>query len=201
MVGYILQFNLHAEKAMRIQGVATVIYAASVLCVSGCDRSSEHASESDGTVELHVSKIVVGAELPEFSLTSLENSESPYTREDLAGKIYLIDFWATWCLPCVAELPNLHEAYDKYRDFGFEILSVAMGDRRETIAELRETEWPMPWLHAFEPLDSDAAEVFELFGVPKAILVDSSNTIVGVDEDVRGEKLQEVLKRLLADAS
>jgi hypothetical protein len=99
----------------------------------------------------------------------------------------------------VAELPNLHQAYDIYGDKGFEILSVAMGDRRESIQELRETEWPMPWLHAFEPLDSEVAELFELFGVPKAILVDSSNTIVGVDEDVRGEKLQATLAQLFGE--
>jgi len=123
----------------------------------------------------------------------MENPEIAYSRDYLSGKTYLIDFWATWCLPCVAELPNLHEAYEAYSERGFEILSVAMGDNREHIEQLRETEWPMPWLHAFEPLDSEAAELFELFGVPKAILVDGDHTIVGVDEDVRGELLLRVL--------
>jgi thiol-disulfide isomerase/thioredoxin len=147
------------------------------------------------------SRIVVGAELPDFVLTSLENSEISYSRQTLAGKVYLIDFWATWCLPCVAELPNLHRAYEDYGEQGFEILSVAMGDRRDDIARLRETEWPMPWLHAFEPLDSDAAELFELFGVPMAILVDSSHTIVGLDEDVRGEQLHATLADLFGSGN
>ncbi len=184
---------------MNLRGTVTVAYAMSVLCVSACDSRTQSGSQTEGDAETSVSRIVVGAELPDFALTSLENSEDTYTRQDLAGKVYLVDFWATWCLPCVAELPNLHQAYESYSDDGFEILSVAMGDRRETIDELRQTQWPMPWLHAFEPLDSEVAELFELFGVPKAILVDSSNTIVGVDEDVRGEKLQEVLARLFGE--
>jgi hypothetical protein len=74
-----------------------------------------------------------------------------------------------------------------------------MGDRREEIARLRETDLTMPWLHAFEPLDSEAAELFELFGVPMAILVDSSNTIIGLDEDARGERLQETLARIFSE--
>jgi thiol-disulfide isomerase/thioredoxin len=137
--------------------------------------------------------------LPEFELLALNDSAVVFTRADLSGKTYLIDFWATWCLPCVAELPNLHRVYEAYRHRGFEILSVAMGDSREEISRLRKTELAMPWKHAFEPLDSEAAELFELFGVPMAILVDSSNIIVGLDEDVRGELLQQTLAGLFGE--
>jgi thiol-disulfide isomerase/thioredoxin len=143
---------------------------------------------------------VAGAESPQFALVSLDDPQVTYRREDFDGKVYLIDFWATWCLPCVAELPNLHRAYETYHRLGFEILSVAMGDNREDIARLRETAWPLPWLHAFEPLGSDAVEQFEVFGVPKAIMIDRNQTIVGVDEDVRGEHLQEMLARLLGES-
>ncbi len=186
---------------MKTRGVATVLYAMCVVCGSACDSHSEQSSEDSAEVYVAPSRITVGAELPDFVLSSLEDSNVSYTRADVDGKTYLIDFWATWCLPCVAELPNLHLAYETYSERGFEILSVAMGDRREEIARLRSTEWPMPWLHAFEPLDSDAAELFELFGVPKAILVDGSHTIVGVDEDVRGERLQEALARVFGEAN
>ena len=174
---------------MNKRGMATVLYAIFVTTVSACGERPDSGVDRENSPELPPSRIVVGAEVPDFALASLQDSDVSLTREDVAGKVYLIDFWATWCLPCVAELPNLHQAYEEYGGRGFEIVSVAMGDRREHIAQLRETEWPMPWLHAFEPLDSDQAELFELFGVPKAILVDSSNTIVGVDEDVRGDQL------------
>jgi thiol-disulfide isomerase/thioredoxin len=181
---------------MNVRDLIAVFSAGCLAITSACDQN--HDTEADAAPSEHAqdSRIVVGAELPDFALSSLDDSNVVYTRADLAGKIYLIDFWATWCLPCVAELPNLQSAYEKYRSRGFEILSVAMGDRREEIARLRQTDLTMPWMHAFEPLDSKAAELFEVFGVPKAILVDSSNTIIGLDEDVRGQHLQETLSRL-----
>ncbi len=163
---------------------------------SACARSNESEDDTHQEEAASGSRIVVGSEVPEFTVSSLDNPGSPITRADLDGKVYLIDFWATWCLPCVAELPNLHDVYEEYADMGFEILSIAMGDRREDIARLRETGHPMPWRHAFEPLNSEAAELFELYGLPKAVLADSSHTIVGVDEDVRGENLEVALARL-----
>ncbi|MFC1639400.1 TlpA family protein disulfide reductase [Gemmatimonadota bacterium] len=177
-----------------------VMCAGCLVLALGCDQGSTPESDISLSETAANSRIVVGAELPDFELSSLNDPNVSFTRSDLAGKTYLIDFWATWCLPCVAELPNLHRAYEMYGDRGFEILSVAMGDRREEIARLRQTELTMPWKHAFEPLDSEAAELFELFGVPMAILVDSSNTIVGLDEDVRGERLQETLARLFGES-
>ena len=186
---------------MDIRIMIAVLGAGCLVFSSGCDRHTDSESEIPQGEQAADSRIVVGAELPEFELSSLNDSDVNHTRADLSGKIYLIDFWATWCLPCVAELPNLHRAYETYGSRGFEILSVAMGDRRDEIARLRQTELAMPWMHAFEPLDSEAAELFELFGIPMAILVDSNNTIVGIDEDVRGERLQETLARLFGHSN
>lgn len=183
---------------MHKRSLIAVIGAGCLVVASGCDHHSE--SEVPQVETALDSRILVGAELPDYELSSLENPDVFFTHADLSGKTYLIDFWATWCLPCVAELPNLHSVYETYRSRGFEILSVAMGDSREEIARLRQTELAMPWKHAFESLDSDAAELFELFGIPMAILVDSSNTIVGLDEDVRGERLQETLARLFGES-
>lgn len=184
---------------MSVRNYIAAVITGCLVFSSGCDRRPDLDSDVPKADQARSARIVVGAELPEFELSSLDDSGVSYTRADLSGKVYLIDFWATWCLPCVAELPNLHRAYETYGSRGFEILSVAMGDRREEIARLRQTESTMPWLHAFEPLDSEAAALFELFGIPKAILVDSGNVIVGIDDAVRGEQLQETLARLFGD--
>jgi len=181
------------QRLSRTFGLLASCLIVSVGCESRPDTMDDSA-ESDNSM---TQQVVVGAELPQFELVTLDDPESVYSREDLDGAVYLLDFWATWCLPCIAELPNLHAAYDTFKDRGFEILSVAMGDRRDEIERLRSTQHPMPWLHAFEPLDSDAARIFELFGVPKVILVDSTHTIVAMDEDVKGDKLHQELERLL----
>jgi thiol-disulfide isomerase/thioredoxin len=195
-----LLLHIPRKKEMDKRSLIPVLCAGCLILASGCGQGSTPESEVSLSATAGNSRIVIGAELPDFELVSLDDSAVAFTRADLAGKTYLIDFWATWCLPCVAELPNLHRVYEMYSERGFEILSVAMGDRREEIARLRQTELTMPWMHAFEPLDSEAAELFELFGVPMAILVDSTNTIVGLDEDVRGEVLQETLAQLYGES-
>jgi thiol-disulfide isomerase/thioredoxin len=143
--------------------------------------------------------IMAGKPLPEFTLTALEDPSASITHEGLAGSICLIDFWATWCTPCIAEMASLHEAYDKYSDRGFEILSVALEDSREDIAEFRAEHWPMPWLHAVIGWQDAAAERFELKGIPKAILVDRDGIILRSDTDVMGEELLEVLAQIMAE--
>jgi thiol-disulfide isomerase/thioredoxin len=143
--------------------------------------------------------IQVGKMIPDFSFTSLDDSTTTITRESLLGTTYLIGFWATYCGPCVAELPNLHEAAEVFGERGFEILSIAFDEDQDHIAEFRQRRWEMPWLHAHVPDASQDPAIwpFEVFGIPKAILVDAEGMIVGTDDEVRGERLVETLSRLL----
>ena len=141
--------------------------------------------------------IAVGKMIPDFSVTSLEDSSAFYTRSDLLGSVYLLDFWATWCAPCVAEMPNVHEAYNRYKDQGFQVLSVAVGDNREDIADFRKDKWPMPRLHAYHSWNDEAVGEFEVAGIPRAILVDENGVILAADHETRAERLHEVLERVL----
>ena len=78
-------------------------------------------------------KVQVGKPIPKFSFVSLDDRNLFYTNRRLLGTTYLIDFWGTWCAPCIREIPEIQDAYDKYHESGFQILSVAMQDEKEAI--------------------------------------------------------------------
>jgi len=115
--------------------------------------------------------IVPGNPMPDYRLDSLDDPGRPYTRERMLGRVYLMDFWASWCIPCVEEMENLHAVYERYQGQGFEILSVNTGEALDRIAKFREESWPMPWLHAWLEWPSEEAKRFELPGIPRTILV------------------------------
>lgn len=146
-------------------------------------------------------RIRAGKPVPAFRAPSLEIVNSVYTPGALKGKVYLIDFWATWCLPCLAEFPGLTKLYEKYRDQGFEILSYSIDSKLDVVRQFRHERYPMPWLHAIDPelreLQSPAAREFEVTSIPRPVLVDAAGTILATDQECRGARLEEHLKRVL----
>lgn len=145
--------------------------------------------------------IMKGKQLPVFNVASLDQPGVYYTNESMKGTIYLLDFWAVWCGPCVAEMPNLHKAYEKFKDKNFEILSLSFDRQPEDVTKFRSEKWKMPWLHVFleKGFASEIAKAFEVMGIPKPILVDgNTNTILATERDLRGEQLEKTLETIFA---
>ncbi|HYF04187.1 MAG TPA: thioredoxin-like domain-containing protein [Patescibacteria group bacterium] len=148
--------------------------------------------------------IQIGKVLPAFSIASLDDKNIIFTNESLKGKIWLVDFWATWCGPCVAELPKIHAVYDTYKDRGFDIISLSFDGQPETVGTFRaKGKFPMPWKHAFVEggFKSDMAQQFEVMGIPKPILINGEGKIIAVGGDLRGDRLEQTLERVLGDSS
>ncbi|MBI4852940.1 MAG: redoxin domain-containing protein [Acidobacteria bacterium] len=143
--------------------------------------------------------IKVGAPVPQFSVTSIEDPKKTYSSESLKGKYYLIDFWATWCGPCVGELGNLHRAYDRFKSKNFEILSLSFDTSPEEVTIFRQGKWKMPWLHTFveKNFESSLAQKFGVLGIPKAILVDPTGKIIATEDRLRGKDLDKTLSEIL----
>jgi thiol-disulfide isomerase/thioredoxin len=138
---------------------------------------------------------MVGQQVPGFSLPSLEDSNVFYTNENIRAKIYLIDFWATWCGPCITQFPHLHKLYEEFSPKGFEILSCSFDSSAEVVEEFRRKRWPLPWLNSIEAekglRESDIGRAFKLVEVPKTFLVKKDGEILAMDPN------EEEMERLL----
>ncbi|MGE3800274.1 MAG: thioredoxin-like domain-containing protein [Candidatus Kapaibacterium sp.] len=151
-------------------------------------------------------RIQVGNEVPDFEVALMGSGESGSTagrvsKASMKGKYYLIDFWATWCGPCVGEMGSLHTAYEKFHSDNFEVLSLSFDASPDKVDQFREAKWGMPWLHTFVEggFRSDLAQAFEVQGIPKPILVDPNGIIIATEGDLRGANLEKTLERYLGD--
>lgn len=117
---------------------------------------------------------------------------------DLKGKVILLEFWASWCGPCAWENPNLKEAYENYKEQGFEIFAVSMDFEKDSWLRAIE-EQKLDWHHVseMETHFNTAALIYGINGIPDNILIDPNGIIVA--RDLRGEELNEKLAQLMQD--
>lgn len=141
----------------------------------------------------------VGAKMPSLDFPALPDTSSHITSASFAGRLTLIDFWGTWCGPCMAEMQTLHAAYRKYHSRGLEILSVAADESPAVVNDFRAKRWPMPWLNAFAPGAATNPRLREI-GVltyPRTVLVDRRGVIVALDAELRGTALDSTIARFV----
>jgi thiol-disulfide isomerase/thioredoxin len=114
---------------------------------------------------------------------------------EMKDKVVLLDFWATWCGPCVAELPNVKKAYEKYHEKGFEILGISLDSDKGSLEKFIEKN-DMPWPQYFDGKgwQSDLGQEYGINSIPAVYLV-RNNEVVATG--VRGGALEAKLKELL----
>ncbi len=137
-----------------------------------------------------------GEKYKDFSLPGQDGKEITLSDVVKENKYTLLDFWATWCGPCMREVPYLKSAYDEYKDKGFEIFGVSYDE--DSIAwqsTIKKSGLDWVQVSALKGWNCPTQEMYGVRSIPRNLLIDSNGTIVA--ENLRGEALAEKLAELL----
>lgn len=140
-------------------------------------------------------QVNVGGMAPNFKLMTPEGKE--FSLYDLRGHIVLLDFWASWCGPCLAEVPNLKAIYEKYHGKGLEILGVSL-DEKEAAWKGAIERKGLTWKHvsSLKGWKCPIAQRFKVTGIPRMYIIDAQGKIIA--QDLRGEKLAQKMDELFS---
>ena len=137
-----------------------------------------------------------GTKFPDFAEKDLQGN--PLSVAKYKGKLVLVDFWATWCGPCVGELPSVIKAYNKHHADGFEIIGISLDMDEQKLKSFLKTK-EIPWAQYFDGKgwQNKLAAKYGIQSVPATFLLDGDGKIIG--QDLRGEALEEALAKALTD--
>lgn len=139
-------------------------------------------------------KTTPGSMAPAFTLPDTTGNMVSLT--SFKGQYVLIDFWASWCMPCRKENPYLKKAYSRYHIKGFEIIGISIDSDKRAWTKAIETDG-LPWVHVSD-LKAGQGPVPDAYGVksiPKNVLVDKSGKVIA--RNLRGEELENLLEKIL----
>ena len=138
--------------------------------------------------------LAVGTPYPDFKVQDADGK--PLALADYKGKVVLIDFWATWCPPCRAEIPNVVATYKKYHSQGFDIIGVSLDeDRQKLLNFTRENNMTWPQFFDGQGWKNKLAVKYGIEAIPATYLLDGNGIIIA--KDLRGAELEQAVAKAL----
>jgi peroxiredoxin/outer membrane lipoprotein-sorting protein len=132
-----------------------------------------------------------------FPVSATDLSGRAFSLDDYKGRVVLLDFWATWCGPCIGELPETRVVYNKYHAQGFDVVGISLDEKRDDLmAFLKKENLTWPQVFDGKGWDSPLVKSYGVRGIPAAFLIGRDGKIAAVD--VRGMALEPAVQQALA---
>lgn len=147
--------------------------------------------------QLEASEAVeIGKKFIDFTMEDPEGNSISLSDYAGKGKYVFVDFWAPWCGPCIAEMPNVVEAYKKYKDKGFEVIGVSIdSDKGKWLKAIEDLEMTWHNMSDLKGYESPVVKLYAILGIPYTVLLDKEGVIIA--KNLRGNKLHDKLAELL----
>ena len=160
------------------------------ICFAGCKKKeAKPVVASTEEVSDSTNKVSDVEMIKDFTMTSVDGKKVSLKDEVAKHEITIVDFWASWCGPCMHEVPNLVSLYNKYKDTGLGIVGISLDEDEDSWKSAIE-ENKMSWtqLSDLQGWNNAAARLYEVESIPHILVVNKKGEIIA--EDLRGEDLK-----------
>jgi len=161
--------------------LAAILFALVVIGFSACSSEQKASSKTENVDE---------SGKPKFTLKSLENAD--VSLADYRGKVVLVNIWATWCMPCVHEIPDLVKLRNTYRNKGFEVLGLVVQSPEKNVHQMVKKlniDYPVLWAD-----NASVAKLGKIRAIPRTFIFDADGNIV---EDLEGMRDYATFEQLI----
>jgi len=178
---------------MKIKTILHVLIISGFIVLLSCDKKSSNEKYSNSVQKNRPPNAV---KAPDFTLVSLEGDR--ITLSDLRGSVILLNFWATWCGPCIMEIPDLNRLQEKYQDKGLEVIGITLTSGSPEIISIFAENQGMNYKVLTDIMGSETEIVTNMYGqatgapitgVPTSFIIDRDGYIVKTYIGPRSERI------------